>query len=182
MQTDYLAGKTVYFLLRNATGSIWNGAAFEAYVTANYTTYDIAGVEQGTASGYYVGTMPAASAGVYYSVAKEQIGGAPAETDITVGTGSIQWDGTSVLSLSGVPTATQITAIAAGVLAGTIETGRTLVEALRLILAAAAGKISGAVSGSASTVVVRDTNDTLDRISATCDANGNRTAVTLNDS
>lgn len=96
LQTDYLTGKTVYFLLRNSTGSIWNGAAFEAYATLNYATYDILATEQGTASGYYTANMPAVAAGVYYVVAKEQAGGAPAETDITVGTGRIEWDGAAV--------------------------------------------------------------------------------------
>lgn len=104
LQADYIAGKVVYFLLRNSVGSIWNGAAFEAYVTANYATYDIAATEQGTASGYYVATMPATALGVYYIVAKEQIGGGPAETDITVGTGTIQWTGSvaTVIPASGV--------------------------------------------------------------------------------
>ena len=41
--------RTCYFLVRNATGSIWNGSAFAAYLTANYTTYDVAMTEQGTA-------------------------------------------------------------------------------------------------------------------------------------
>lgn len=57
-----------------------------------------------------------------------------------------------------------------------VETNRTLRQALRLILAAAAGKLSGAAD---TTVTIRDTNDSKDRITATVDADGNRTAVTL---
>jgi hypothetical protein len=56
-----------------------------------------------------------------------------------------------------------------------IETGWTLRQALRLVLAALAGKLSGAAT---TTVTIRDVNDTKNRIVATVDASGNRTAVT----
>lgn len=51
----------------------------------------------------------------------------------------------------------------------------TLREAMRLMVAALAGKVSGAPSGP---IIIRDTSDTKNRITATVDANGNRTAVT----
>lgn len=57
-----------------------------------------------------------------------------------------------------------------------VETNRTPRQALRIILASAAGKLSGAAT---TTVAIRDTNDSKDRITATVDADGNRTAVTL---
>ncbi len=56
-----------------------------------------------------------------------------------------------------------------------IETGYSLREALRLVLAACAGKVSG---GGTATVTIRSVTDGTDRIVATVDANGNRTAVT----
>lgn len=56
-----------------------------------------------------------------------------------------------------------------------IETGYTLRESLRLILAALAGKVSGAGT---TTITIRDVNDAVDRIVATVDANGNRSVVT----
>lgn len=114
LQASFQAGKTCYFLIRNRLAQIWNTAAsaFETYATANYADYDIAAAEQGAASGYYVGTMPATAAGVYYLVAKEQVGGSPAESDITVGTGAIQWDGSAALPLSGVPITTMAANIA----------------------------------------------------------------------
>ena len=65
-----------------------------------------------------------------------------------------------------------------GVEPGSGGTERTVREALRIILAAAAGKLSGAAS---TTVSIRDTNDAKNRIVATVDANGNRSAVTLID-
>ena len=57
-----------------------------------------------------------------------------------------------------------------------VETNRTLRQALRIMLAATAGKASGLET---TTAVYRDTNDTKDRITATVDADGNRSAVTL---
>ena len=57
-----------------------------------------------------------------------------------------------------------------------IETSYTLRQALRLILSSTAAKLSGAAT---TTVAIRDVGDTKDRITATVDANGNRTAVTL---
>jgi hypothetical protein len=58
-----------------------------------------------------------------------------------------------------------------------VETGLTVRQALRVTFAALAGKLSGAAT---TTVAIRNLADTLDRISATVDADGNRTAVTLN--
>jgi hypothetical protein len=57
-----------------------------------------------------------------------------------------------------------------------VETGFSAADALRVILASLAGKVSGAAG---TTVTIRDVNDTRDRIVATVDENGNRTAVTL---
>lgn len=57
-----------------------------------------------------------------------------------------------------------------------VETSYTLRQALRLILSSAAAKLSGAATTS---VVIRDIGDTKDRITATVDADGNRTAVSV---
>lgn len=56
-----------------------------------------------------------------------------------------------------------------------LESGFTAEELMRLISAALAGKVSGAAG---TTVTIRDINDTKNRIVATVDADGNRTAVT----
>lgn len=57
-----------------------------------------------------------------------------------------------------------------------VETGLTLRQALRLIAAATAGKVSGA---SGSTITIRNAySDSKDRIVATVDSNGNRTGIT----
>lgn len=64
-------------------------------------------------------------------------------------------------------------------LANGIETGKTVRESMRLMLSVLAGKISGAVAGSAGTITIRNTPDTKSRVVASVDANGNRTSVTL---
>jgi hypothetical protein len=60
-------------------------------------------------------------------------------------------------------------------LANGVETSYTLRQAMRLVLAALVGKLSGAET---TTVTIRDIGDTTDRIIATVDADGNRSAVT----
>jgi hypothetical protein len=54
--------------------------------------------------------------------------------------------------------------------------GYTLEEAMKICLAALAGKVSGAGT---TTVTIRSADDTADRIVATVDSNGNRSSVTL---
>jgi hypothetical protein len=93
-------GKTVYYLIRNSVNQIWNGASFEAYLTAHYATYVVAATEQGTASGFYTANMPGAVTGIYAIIAKQQVGGSPAETDTDVGTGNAYWDGTNLVMIS----------------------------------------------------------------------------------
>ena len=61
-------------------------------------------------------------------------------------------------------------------LADGIETGLTPRQAMRLMSAALAGKLSGAAT---TTITIRNTADTKARITATVDSDGNRSALTL---
>jgi hypothetical protein len=61
-------------------------------------------------------------------------------------------------------------------LANGIETSITPRQAIRLILAASAGKLSGAAT---TTVTIRNVGDSKDRITAVVDSSGNRSAVTV---
>ncbi len=111
IQFNFKADGSTYFVVRNRIGQIWNTAssAFENYVTATYTDYDIAATEQGTSSGYYAGTFPSAIVpGIYSITAKEQLGGSPAETDPTIAAGDFQWSGTTTLPLSDLATSGQV--------------------------------------------------------------------------
>lgn len=60
-----------------------------------------------------------------------------------------------------------------------IETGYTAEDLLRLVAAALLGKLDGADT---TTITMRDVNDTIDRIVATVDGDGNRDSVTLDPS
>lgn len=116
IQADYLTGRTLYAQVRNTVGQIWNtaGVAFEAYNTANIADYDIALTEQGTASGYYAGNMPAVTAGTYNVIVKNRAGGSPAESDITVAAGLIGWNGSAVTDLTSALTTNLTTALTEG--------------------------------------------------------------------
>ena len=90
-----VSSATLYMLVRQLDQQIFNGATFEAYLTANLGTYDIPSLgEQGTASRFYTFTFPAAIAlGLFRFDILDQAGGSPAETDLLVGAGFIHWDG-----------------------------------------------------------------------------------------
>lgn len=78
--------------------------------------------------------------------------------------------GTTQTAVAGVPVA--LLDLAAGV-----ETGLTLRQAMRLLAAAAAGELSGAAT---TTIVIRNAvADSKDRITATVDSSGNRSAITV---
>ncbi len=94
-----LTGMTLYFHIRIAAGTIWNGSSFEAYASGNWGTYDVSMTEQG-ASRVYLGAFPALAAGVYAVTAYEQTGGSPAETDTPIGGGSFGWTGTVFVDYS----------------------------------------------------------------------------------
>lgn len=105
--------RTCYVLIRNSVGQIWNGSSFGAYSTAAFATYPVSATEQGTASNTYVANFPSTiTPGVYSIIAKNQLGGSPAETDPTVATGDEQWNGTITLPLSDLATSGQIGQIA----------------------------------------------------------------------
>jgi len=77
---------------------------------------------------------------------------------------------------AGTAYATAQAAEIAATLATAVDGSTTWVQSIRLQNSAAGGKASGLAT---TTAVYRDLADTKDRISATVDANGNRTAVTL---
>jgi len=111
----YPIGATLYALLFDATGNVWNGSSFVAPASASWTDYDIAMSEAATATGIYRASMPAAAAGSYGWVVRKQAGAGPAVSDITVGAGSIRWTGTAEET---VPAAVNVTYSAGVALAG----------------------------------------------------------------
>lgn len=95
-------GLTVYAVVRTAVGTVLNGTTPEAFNASNWTSYDVAMAEQGS-TGYYTGTFPAVSAGIYSVEVRWQTGGSPAAavaTDPHLGGGDVYWDGTAVIPLT----------------------------------------------------------------------------------
>ncbi len=79
-------GLTLYGVLLNSSGLVWNGATFVALATADWTTYALTLTEQST-TGIYLGNLPA---GVVQDgqtfLAYQRLGGSPAPTDTCGGT------------------------------------------------------------------------------------------------
>jgi hypothetical protein len=86
-------------------------------------------------------------------------------------TSKADWKGLSVFQQA------QLTRIHS--LLDVIENGKDHAQVMRILLSAMSGKVSGAET---ETITFRDNADTKDRIVATTDANGNRSAVVLDDS
>lgn len=95
-------GLTLYALLWDSTSQVCttSSGAFGAYATGSLANYDIALTEKGTGSSFYAGNVPSnVAAGVYLATIYEQAGGSPAEGDYLIGTQTIEWSGTAVISL-----------------------------------------------------------------------------------
>jgi len=104
IRTTYDSGETLYALIFNAAGQVWDaaGANWENYAAAQQDNYDIALSEIATSSGQYRGTFPAAiDPGVYSVALFLQVGGSPASTDERIGdTGIMHWDGSTEITIA----------------------------------------------------------------------------------
>lgn len=105
---NHPTGATLYALLFDSTGNVWNGSAFAAPASGAWTDYDIAMSEVATATGIYRGSMPAAAAGIYSFVVRKQAGASPAVGDVAVGAGTIRWTGTAEDTVPGLSNVTQL--------------------------------------------------------------------------
>ena len=92
-------GATLYALLFDATGQIYNTAlaTFGAPGSASWTDYDIPLSEAATATGIYRASMPAVAAGYYSYAIRSQAGATPDVADLAVGSGQLQWSGAYVI-------------------------------------------------------------------------------------
>jgi hypothetical protein len=188
LEVDWgITGLTVYFLVRSSVGTIWNGATLVTYVSANYSTYPVTGTEQGgsgSGSGFYQGNMPAVAAGTWNVTAKQQVGGSPAQSDPTIGNGTLTWDGSFVpgapanFSSLEIDSNGDVSLGLNGMDRVTVETGLNARQALSIIAASVAGELSGA--GTNTIDIQAANNNATQRIGAGCDSLGNRNSVTLN--
>lgn len=97
LQLAHTPGQTVYAIIRNAAGQVWNGSTFVSQNNSNWGTYAVALTETPANGGFYVGNFPAVAGGAYSVVAYQQAGGSPAVTDSRIGVGSVAWSGTAAV-------------------------------------------------------------------------------------
>lgn len=187
----FIASATVFEHVKVQTvGIIWDEP------TANHTTTGSTGKALSDAAGGIVPNTIAAAVWAYLTSAITTVGSIgvflKTQLDINVASRLAEADYTGAANgdialikaktnnlpgapaaVSDVPTAT---AIADALLDRTdgVESSWTVRQALRVILAVLAGKVSGAAT---STVVIRNVGDTKNRVTATCDVNGNRSAA-----
>ena len=87
MEVAYQTGATLYFIIHNKNGTVWNnsGSAFEVYNSAHWSQYAIALTEQ-AGSGYYSAAMPTAiGINLVTECTYAQQGGSPALSDAASG-------------------------------------------------------------------------------------------------
>ena len=163
IRQGYDTGKTIYVIFRNDAGEAWDTtgtpAAYETYATASLANYDVAAVEQGTASQIYECAVPAGvAADNFMADWRVRIGATPAETDPCI--------------------AMQAYYVLADIIDSmwdeTLETGVTVRQAMQRMAAVLGGKVTGAGTG-VETFVALD--GTTKRVKVVVDALGNRSLV-----
>jgi hypothetical protein len=135
-------------------------------------------VSGGTAAADMVeiaGQTVTAAAAVTFPAIISSLTAAGVRSELAVELGRIDTTIGSRLASAGYTTPPTSAAIADAVLDDAVEGSETLRQAVRLIRAAAVGKLSGAAT---TEITIRDAADTKARITATVDSNGNRSAVT----
>lgn len=101
LQATYTTGSTLYAILRNGAGAVYNGSTFDTTPTdGEWTTYAITMTEDAT-TGLYRGTMPAVTAGGYGYDVRLRAGGSAASTDRVIAQGGVEWDGSAVVVQTG---------------------------------------------------------------------------------
>lgn len=194
-------GLTLYTHLMDQAGQRFNYPSdqFQGYSSGQWGNYSAALSEQG-ASAVYLGNMPGSAAPQeLILLVYQQAGGSPAEGDTLLKSQPLYWEGGDLVGLLSRAKQIDLLAVGAGLSevldilpattagfadvvldqANGVETSITPRQALRLLLAALAGKLSGSPAGP---ILIRNAGDTKTRINATVDENGNRTAVSYDTS
>lgn len=178
---------------RNTLGELWahitaTGCDTRDLLLCDIITTDVFAANQGIASVTLAADQAVNTTKVGGTTQTARDLGASVLLSVGTGTGQVNLssgavpvtgDLTATMKTSvttAVPTAVQV---AAAVWAYVVEGSFTALNFIRLIAAALGGKVSGADTA---TVVIRDASDTKTRITATVDAFGNRSAVTLDGS
>ena len=97
IRCQYDPGKTLYAMIRDEAGQVWNGSAWEVYGASEHTAEDYNYALTDKGGGEYIGNFPTSitTAGSYTAFIFEQAGSSPAgpPTDLSVGTQTIRWSG-----------------------------------------------------------------------------------------
>jgi hypothetical protein len=183
------SGKTILALILGQNRATrWNGTAMAAISSvsdANWTAGMVTLTEQLTSNNTptttYVGNFPAGIAAPGEYAVQYYLNTAAAPGSPAIGTQEVWWNGSAAIYPATPGDAMTLQSgerdsVAAALLdlANTID-GKTVRQALRIIAAVLAGKVSGAGSG---TETFRSLNDQIDRVVVAADAGGNRTNVT----
>lgn len=173
----YASGYTIFITIRNAAGQVWylTGEAMETWGNGSRTAadYDIALTDK--SGGFYVGDMDTSlPAGNYILIFYQQAGEAPADTDYPLASQKGYWNGTAWRAIEEIVQALNDVTVD-NVWDEVMESTVTARQAMKAILAVLTGKSSG---GRTNSITFRDIADSKNRITATVDAAGNRTAVT----
>ena len=82
---------TIYIIIRNTAGKVWNGTAFETWDDANIATYDVACTYKG--GNLYSATFPAGISSGYYTIQIViQSGVSPSTNDLPLDGALGYWD------------------------------------------------------------------------------------------
>ncbi len=146
-------GRTVYATLYGSGNSIWNTSGgvggLSSFSSGAWTDYAISLTEQGV-SNVYQGDFPlAAPAGHFDVVAWQQIAGSPAQTDVGVAMGSVEWNGSQYVPLSNLATSGQVGSIAPIRLARGVQVNNfpfKLVSAADHVTPYTSGVVSGQIA------------------------------------
>lgn len=145
---------------KNLTSS---GGAFSVTITIGGQTW------MGGARSYVLGTA------VRACLVTDQFP-VPANAAVTIAITSPNAGDTDVDCTAYLMAEEPVSAVVAAILAGGDVDGFTVESSLKLLLAAMAGKVSGAGT---TTVTIKAADDSKARITATVDSSGNRSALTL---
>lgn len=167
-ELDSIAGVATVTGSANAVGLIELEASSAGVATVTADTLVTASMSASVSAAASV----AANLGAIIPIEASSAGVASSSVNLK-GTGRL--GGTISIGASGYLSNDDVTRLAAAVAETEIETSYNLKEALRLVLSATAGKISGAET---TTITIRNVPDDKNRIVATVDSNGNRTSLT----
>jgi hypothetical protein len=95
VDSQFITGRSLYFVVRDTLAQIWNGTAFETYNASNWVNY-VQPMSEQIPSGFYFGWFPTAIlAGNYTMTSYAKLDPTPAPTDQMVAVGNLIWNGTS---------------------------------------------------------------------------------------